>query len=51
MEMKNVQRKINNAENECILVGAADKGEAAAAAAAAKALDVLWFLKPCTLST
>lgn len=47
MEMKNVQRKINNAENECILVSA-DKGEAAAAA---KALDVLWFLKPCTLST
>lgn len=48
MEMKKVQRKINNAENECILVSA-DKGEAAAAAA--KALDVLWFLKPCTLST
>lgn len=45
MEMKNVQRKINHAENECI-VSAADKEDAAA-----KALDVLWFLKPCTLSS
>lgn len=42
VEMKNVQRKINPAENGCIV---ADKE------AAAKALDVLWFLKPCTLSS